>query len=82
MTKKMMEDLLDTIIKLSDEIIEIQANSSHLRDLIIDTEMKINRVNFNLLGLQQNIFNIDQKFMMVIDLWRTREDKIITKKAV
>lgn len=82
MTKKMMEDLLDTIIKLSDEIIEIQANSSHLRDLIIDTEMKINRVNFNLLGLQQNIFNIDQKFMMVIDLWRTREDKLITKKAV
>ena len=77
-----MEDLLDTIIKLSDEIIEIQANSSHLRDLIIDTEMKINRVNFNLLGLQQNIFNIDQKFMMVIDLWRTREDKLITKKAV
>lgn len=82
MTKKMMEDLLDTIIKLSDDLKELKVNSNHLYDLIIDTEMSVNNVNFNLRRLQHDTFIIEQKFIMVIDLWRMREDNLITQKAV
>lgn len=78
----MIDDLLQSIIKLSDEVKDIQKNSHHLYDLITNTEMNVNRVSFNILRLQQDIFHLDQKFTMVVELWKTRENRLTTQKAV
>lgn len=78
----MIEDLLQSIIKLSDEVKDIQANSHHLYDLITNTEMSVNRVGFNLLCLEQNIFDLNRRFIMVVELWKTKEIRLITKRAV
>ncbi|MBM7601924.1 hypothetical protein JOC34_004354 [Virgibacillus halotolerans] len=82
MRKKMIDDLLQSISKLSEDVKELQSNSRHLYDLIANTEMNMERVNFKLLRLRQDIFILDQKFVRVVKLWEIRENKFIAKKAI
>ena len=82
MRKKMIDDLLQSISKLSEDVKELQSNSRHLYDLITNTEMNMERVNFKLLRLRQDIFILDQKFVRVVKLWEIRENKFIAKKAI
>lgn len=78
----MIDDLLQSISKLSEDVKELQSNSRHLYDLIANTEMNMERVNFKLLRLRQDIFILDQKFVRVVKLWEIRENKFIAKKAI
>lgn len=82
MRKKMIDDLLQSISKLSEDVKELQSNSRHLYDLITNTEMNMERVNFKLLRLRQDIFILDQQFVRVVKLWEIRENKFIAKKAI
>lgn len=82
MTKKMIEDLLQSITILSDELKDAQINAYHTRELIIKLELKMNYAGFKLLWLQQDIFQINRKFNLVVDFWAIRKDKLIPEKAV
>ncbi len=75
--KKMVDDLLQSISKLSEDVSELQSNSRHLYDLFTNTEMNMERVNFRLLRLRQDVFMVDQKFVRVVKLWEMKENNII-----
>lgn len=82
MTKKMIEDLLQSITALSDELKDAQINAYHTQELIKDLEYKMNYAGFRVLWLQQDIFQINRKFILVVDFWRTRKDTLVSYKAV
>lgn len=81
MTREMMEDLLEGFTKMTEDLQDIQANSNHMNDLILKTEIRVKDVTINLNGLQQNLRKLDQKFNLVEALMKTKVKRQIVKKA-
>lgn len=78
----MIDDLLQSISKLSEDVTDLQASNRHLYDLITSTEMEVDCVHFRLSRLRQNICKLDHKFDTVVKLWKNKETSLIAKRVI
>ncbi|UJL45384.1 hypothetical protein KFZ58_13330 [Virgibacillus sp. NKC19-16] len=81
MTREMLEDLLERFTEMTEEMQDIRENGNHVNQLILKTEGRVNEIETNLNGLQQNLRKLDQKFIIVESLMRTRAKRQMTRKA-
>lgn len=71
MTKDIMEDLLDGYIKMTEDLQDLQANGIYINELIRSTEGRMDDIGTTLNGLEQNLQQLDQKFIVVESWMRT-----------
>lgn len=81
MTREMLEDLLERITEMTEDLQDIRENGNYVNQLIRKTEGRVNEIETNLNGLQQNLQKLDQKFILVESLMRTRVKRQMIRKA-
>ncbi|MBY7144152.1 hypothetical protein KFZ56_14055 [Virgibacillus sp. NKC19-3] len=81
MTREMLEELLERFTGMMEEMQDIRENGNHVNQLILKTENRVNEIETDLSGLQQNLRKLDQKFILVESLMRTKVKRQIIRSV-
>lgn len=72
---------MERITEMTEDLQDIRENGNYVNQLIRKTEGRVNEIETNLNGLQQNLQKLDQKFILVESLMRTRVKRQMIRKA-
>ncbi|RKQ35604.1 hypothetical protein [Oceanobacillus halophilus] len=82
MTQKMIEELLELITLWLDDIRDIKANSYHIDELLRQLEQKANDIGPNIVGLEENAQDIDEKLAQISNCVVSSKQKSMIRRAM
>ncbi|WP_067727055.1 hypothetical protein [Oceanobacillus damuensis] len=82
MTQEIIDELLEAITLLLDDLKDIQENSYHMDELISQLESRVNDVEGNIVGLEQNAQSLNDKLSQVLECVMSRAKEEITDYKV